>query len=186
MLGGAQVQVNAVRALIALIGAVLTVPSPATTQHAAGVRVEIYGDHSDVGGGAPYAHLIGTFTAQEILFATKTAYNWHPYDLGNFGARVSGALEVASDGEYAFTLDTDDGSLLFIDGALVTDHGGGSGPEPATGRTFLTAGRHSFEIQFFEDYGGPSGLDLILPPGVSYGPLPTGHPVPDHLAARSR
>lgn len=162
---------NVVRALIVLVVAVLTIPSVAATRSPNGVRVEIYGDHSDVGGGAPYDQLIGVFVAPHILFATTTAFEWHPYDLGNFGARMTGVLEVVADGEYSFTLDSADGSLLFIDGALVVDHGGGTGPEPATGRVFLTAGRHPFEVQAFEDYGGPSGVDLILPPGVSYGPL---------------
>jgi hypothetical protein len=166
------VPLNVARALIVLVVAVLTVPSAATTHSPNGVRVEIYGDHTDVGGGAPYDQLIGVFTAPHILFATTTAFNWHPYNLGNFGARVTGVFQVAADGEYSFTLDSGDGSLLLIDGALVADHGGAHGPEPASGRVFLTAGRHRFEVQVFEDYGGPSGVDVILPPGVSYGPVP--------------
>jgi hypothetical protein len=167
------VPVNVFRTLIVVMVAALTLPSTATTQPARGVRVEVYGDHTDVGGGAPYAHFIGAFSAPDILFGTRADFRWHPYSLANFGARVFGVLDVAADGEYAFTLDADDGGcLLFIDGALVADHGGGRGPEPVTGRVFLSAGRHPFEVQFFEDYGGPSGLDLVLPPGVSYGPIP--------------
>ena len=169
--GTPRLSISAVRALVVLIVAVLTVPAPATTQPTRGVRVEIYGDHTDQGGGAPYAHLVGTFVAPAIRFGTDTAYNWHPFELGNFGARITGVLEVVADGEYEFTLDSDDGSLFFISGRLVVDHGSGRGPEPATGRASLTAGRHAFELQFFEDYGGQSGVDLILPRGVSYGPI---------------
>ena len=32
----------------------------------------------------------------------------------------------------------------------------------------LTAGVHTLEVQFFEDFGGTSGVDLPLPNGVSY------------------
>ncbi len=76
-------------------------------------------------------------------------------------------------GTHAFTLNSDDGSLLFIDGGLVVDNGGAHAPQTTSGSTSLTAGLHPFEIQFFEDFGGPSGVDLTLPAGVTF-----GNPVP--------
>ena len=36
------------------------------------------------------------------------------------------------------------------------------------GSVFLTAGSHPYEVQFYEDFGGPSALDLTLPAGVTY------------------
>ncbi len=42
-------------------------------------------------------------------------------------------------------------------------------PLIASGSAALTAGSHPFEVQFFEDFGGPSGVDLYLPTGVTYG-----------------
>jgi len=102
------------------------------------------------------------------MFATNTGYAWHPFALSDFGAEMTGYLLVASDATYTFTLNSDDGSLLFIDGSLVVDNGGPHPPQTAFNSVSLTAGLHPFTVQFFEDFGGPSGVDLILPEGVRY------------------
>jgi hypothetical protein len=141
--------------------------------HAGVLTVDVYSGFGSTGGGAPYSGLIGMFTASDILFATSTGYAWHPFGVGSFGADITGTLDAAAGGTYAFTLNSDDGSLLFIDGILVVDNGGPHAPQIVTGSTLLTAGSHPFEVQFFEDFGGPSGVDLLLPAGVSYGnPIP--------------
>jgi hypothetical protein len=133
------------------------------------VNVSIYAGHSTAGGGTPYSDLVGSFAASGVLFATDTAYNWHPFGLGDFGADITGCLEVASNDVCTFSLNSDDGSLLYIDGNLVVDNGGAHLPGVAAGSALLLAGKHTFEIQFFEDFGGTSGVDLALPAGVSYG-----------------
>jgi len=135
---------------------------------AALIDVNIYSGFSDSGGGAPYSNLVGSFTSSDIAFATNTGYSWHPFGLSSFGADMTGFLEVTTTGTYGFTLNSDDGSLLFIDGSLVVDNGGGHGPTAVTGSINLSAGIHPFEVQFFEDFGGPSGVDLSLPSGVNY------------------
>lgn len=141
----------------------------------AAVTVKIYEFYSQSGGGAPYADLQTNFTASSVSFATDTGYNWHPVGpndplgMPEFGADITGCLSVAAEGDYTFGLDSDDGSLLFIDGNLVVDDGGVHPPGATTGTVHLTAGSHSFEVQFFECCGGPSGVDLILPAGVTYG-----------------
>src|SRR5207248_708276 len=55
------------------------------------------------------------------------------------------------------------------DGNLVVDNGGAHAVQAASGSATLVAGTHSFEVQFFEVFGGPSGVDLGLPEGVTYG-----------------
>lgn len=140
------------------------------------ITVNIYSGHSTTGGGTPYSGLVGTFDSPDIQFATNTGYAWHPFGLADFGAQMTGCLDVASEGTYDFSLDSDDGSLLFIDSGLVVNNGGPHSPNTASGSVFLTAGLHPFEVQFFEDYGGPSGVDLTLPRGVIYGECPV--PVP--------
>src|SRR5205823_5451560 len=52
----------------------------------------------------------------------------------------------------------------------VVDNGGSHAPTTASGSAGLVAGLHSFEVQFFECCGDPSGVDLGLPAGVSYAP----------------
>jgi PA14 domain len=126
-------------------------------------------------GGAPYANLVGTFQSPDIAFFTATGGDWHPFNRNDFGARLSGCLEVRSTGLYTFTTTSDDGSQLYIsDGGgqgviLAVNNGGPHPPATVTGPpVLLEEGCHTFEVQFFEGFGGPSGVDLILPAGVRY------------------
>lgn len=134
----------------------------------AAINVNVYSGHSTSGGGTPYSGIVGSFGASGVTFATDTGYNWHPFGLGDFGADITGCLNVAADDIYSFSLNSDDGSLLYIDGNLVVDDGGPHSPNVASGSALLLAGLHSFEVQFFEDFGGDSGVDLGLPAGVTY------------------
>jgi len=134
----------------------------------AGITADIYSGHTTAGGGAPYSDFVGTVMASAIDFGTSTGFAWHPFGLGAFGADIFGNIDVAADGTYTFGLDSDDGSLLFLDGNLVVDNGGSHAPTLVQGSTFLTAGPYFLEVQFFEDFGGSSGVDLILPEGVTY------------------
>jgi len=134
----------------------------------AAVTVDVYSGHTTVDGGAPYSGLVGSFESPDIMFATNTGYAWHPFGLADFGAEITGCLAVAADGIYSFTLDSDDGSMLYIDGSLVVDNGGPHAPLAVSDSTALTAGTHSFRVEFFEDFGGPSGVNLLLPNGVTY------------------
>lgn len=140
----------------------------AFTIGAEAITIDIYSGHGYTGGGAPYSGLVGSFTSADIMFATNTGYAWHPYGLGNFGADITGYLNVSVPFLYMFTLNSDDGSMLYIDGNLVVNNGGAHSPRMWSGFAALTAGIHTFEVQFFEDYGGPSGVDLYLPCGVRY------------------
>jgi hypothetical protein len=149
--------------------AVVNYIATATDNCSSSVLVRIYSGHGTVGGGAPYSGLVGSLVTSGISFGTDTGFNWHPFGLGDFGADITGTLVVAAAGTYTFTLNSDDGSLLFIDGSLVVDDGGAHPPFANSGSVALTAGNHTFEVQFYEDFGGESGVDLILPAGVTYG-----------------
>jgi hypothetical protein len=160
-----------IKVIFLVVAMVLVLPLSAMA-----LTVDIYsGLSSGSAGGAPYSDFVGSFTSPDILFATDTGYNWHPYDLFSFGADITGTLNVSSLGNYIFTLNSDDGSMLYIDGSLVVNNGGAHGPQSINGVASLAAGIHTFEVQFYEDFGGPSGVDLYLPQGVSYG----GEPVPE-------
>jgi hypothetical protein len=153
---------------LGLCTAVVNYTATASDNCDSSLLVRIFSGHGLTGGGAPYSGLLGSFNATSISFATDTGYNWHPFGAPDFGADITGNLVVASAGTYTFSLNSDDGSLLFIDGNLVVDNGGAHAPQIASGNATLTAGTHTFEVQFFEDLGGPSGVDLILPAGVTY------------------
>ncbi len=136
----------------------------------AALTVDIYSGHGSVDGGAPYSGLVGTFESPDIMFATNTGYAWHPFGLSHFGAEITGCLAVeANDGRpLLFGLNSDDGSMLYIDNILVVDNGGPHAPTVVWSFAPLTAGMHSFRVEFYEDFGGPSGVDLFLPAGVTY------------------
>jgi hypothetical protein len=143
------------------------------TGSAAAVTVDIYSGFGNAGGGAPYSGLVGSFTSPDIRFATDTGYAWHPFGMSSFGAKITGGLAIPADGLYVFALNSDDGSMLYINDHLVIDNGGAHGPQLMfSAFIFLHAGCNPFRVEFYEDFGGPSGVDLHLPLGVGYCPVP--------------
>jgi uncharacterized protein YaiE (UPF0345 family) len=98
--------------------------------------------------------------------------NWFPFGVHDqFVAQMQGYFDVATSGLYTFSTSSDDGSWLVIDGAMVVDNGFFQGFTQRSGTVFLTAGRHAFDLQFFQG-GGGAGLDLGVPPGVTIAALP--------------
>ena len=89
-----------------------------------------------------------------------------------FGLRFTGFLEVPTDGRYRFHLASDDGSKLWVGGALVVDNGGVHGTKTVTGEADLVAGSVPIEVAFFEASGGEVLSLEWEGPGVERGPLP--------------
>ena len=75
-----------------------------------------------------------------------------PHD--NFAAVLTGFLDVKEAGQYDFWTESDDGSMLWIDKAIVVDNHGLHGPEKKTGTVSLSKGIHPILVQFFEAGGG--------------------------------
>ncbi len=78
----------------------------------------------------------------------------------NFAFVFEGTLNVPADGDYTFSLDSDDGSRLIVGGKTVIEKNmlGGMGTE-MHGTAHLTAGRVPFKLEYFQG-GGPFGLSL--------------------------
>ena len=159
--------------MVATVALIICVALPCLADN---VSIDIFSGFITAGGGAPFSGLAGSLTSSDIMFATNTGYNWHPLGLVSFGADMTGSLFVSATSSYTFTLNSDDGSELFIDGSLVVDDGGAHPPLTVSGTATLTAGVHPFELRFFECCGGTSGVDLTLPTGVSFAP---SAPVPE-------
>ncbi|WP_342078280.1 PA14 domain-containing protein [Yoonia sp. SS1-5] len=97
-----------------------------------------------------------------------------------FAARYSGELDVETAGTYTFSLNSDDGSALYIDGELVIGNDGLHAAEEVQATVELTAGSHDIEIRYFEAYGAqtlrlmwetpdaPGSMTLIDGDDVSY------------------
>jgi hypothetical protein len=73
-----------------------------------------------------------------------------------FALRIDGFIHCDQAGIHVFTLESDDGSTLEIDGQRVVDHDGLHGPTRMTGKAALDIGWHRFTIRYIEADGGES------------------------------
>ncbi len=150
----------------------LTALMMASRASAGVITTNIYATANDTGSGVTLSGSPAqTLSTNDIQFLTNNGNNWFPLGGGiAFGADVTGALAVASTGTYAFALTSDDGSYLFIDGNLKINDGADHSPNRVSTNVSLTAGIHSFEVQFHENGIGTSGVNLDLDPngGVTF------------------
>lgn len=92
----------------------------------------------------------------------------------NFGLRFKGTFEAPSDGVYRFSLGSDDGSRLLIDGMPVVDNDTPHSYLEKRGVIALAKGVHEFELAFFENSGGFALKADIEGPGMDRRPLCDG------------
>jgi autotransporter-associated beta strand protein len=86
----------------------------------------------------------------------------------NFTISMTGDLTITNGGSYNFGTNSDDGSMVWIDGNLVVNNNnyqgmGGNRSDPATvqqqGSIYLTAGVHTIQIGYYQG-GGGYGLNV--------------------------
>ena len=65
-------------------------------------------------------------------------------------------LKVSKEEEYSFTLTTDDGSKLYIDGEMLIENDGAHGPIEKKATKVLSKGKHPLKIEFFDYDKGQS------------------------------
>jgi hypothetical protein len=86
------------------------------------------------------------------LFDIAVASSLRP---DNFGYMFTGFLKVPMDGDYTFSLDSDDGSRLTIDGGIVAEYDGIHGEgKPKTATVRLKAGRLPIRLDYFQGQHG--------------------------------
>jgi len=105
-----------------------------------------------------------------ILFSALFLLALVPTDIAaiQIDSDLTTTVDVAGDGPYIFSIVSDGGSRLLIDGVVVINDDGTHPLGPvASDPTFLTLGSHSFEIQLVECCDGIPGVDLMLPSGVT-------------------
>ncbi len=71
-----------------------------------------------------------------------------------YGFRYKATLRVPASDSYRFTIGSDDGSQLFINGTLVVNNDGLHGYRERSGSRYLAAGDHEITVTFFERTGG--------------------------------
>jgi len=87
-----------------------------------------------------------------------------PYCLENkCGMIWKGYLDIPETGGYRFWTESDDGSLLSIDGEMVVNNDGDHGMIEKTGIAHLQKGYHSIRIVYFNS-GGDAGLKVYYAP----------------------
>jgi alpha-L-fucosidase len=94
-----------------------------------------------------------TLTAKENEII-KTVSPGKYKDKERYGVVIDGYIQVATTDIYNFTLSSDDGSSLYIDGKLVVINDGVHGMIDKNGEAALEAGFHSIRVEFFEKTGG--------------------------------
>lgn len=77
-----------------------------------------------------------------------------------------GELFVGADASFEFILTSDDGSYLFLDGALVVNNGGHHAAKTESAEAQLKTGWHAFVVGYNQDDGGSLLKLTVLPPGA--------------------
>ena len=84
----------------------------------------------------------------------------------HFGFVYEGFVSVPKDGVYAFSIESDDGSRLLVDGRELVRNDGIHAMQEREGETALAAGPHRLRVEFFEK-AGEEGLRVSYKgPGV--------------------
>lgn len=80
----------------------------------------------------------------------------------NYKISCSGQLVVTEDGYHAFSMSSDDGSILTIDGTQVINNDGSHGITTVNGTKNLRAGVHTFSLLYAQSGAGPFALILNM------------------------
>ncbi len=89
---------------------------------------------------------------------------------GNIGLVLTGFISVPQDGIYTFSLTSDDGSWLKIDGNMVVDNDREQSPHEMIGQCAMKAGLHHIEVRYFDYNGGMLRMEVKSPDGTMLNP----------------
>ena len=99
----------------------------------------------------------------------------------NFAFVFNGKIECLKDGKYSFTVSSDDGSQLFINGKMIVDNDGVHGNQAKAGSIELAKGKHDIEVKYFELAGGEILSVSWSGPGFKNKPLSKTAPKPGQV-----
>jgi alpha-L-fucosidase len=138
-------------------------PMPAVDVHPAGsgLRLEIYEGNWDTMPDFDGLEPVEVGVASSVSLPSGATAEYQ-------GRRMNGYLAVGHDDVYIFELESDDGSILTIDGIVVVDNDGLHGSKALRGAIPLEAGRHAIEVEYFNKTGGAT---LYLRMGRAGGPI---------------
>ena len=79
----------------------------------------------------------------------------------DYGVRYFGQLYVETGDSYTFSLSSNNGSRIYVDGVLVADNNNAGGTSSNTGTITLTSGYHEIVLEHY-DFGGASSLTATM------------------------
>lgn len=133
------------------------------------------------GTGLRYRYYEGTWTQMPEFSQLEPKFSGVASDLNvesrqfrpdNWGMVLEGDFEVDETGEYTFYLNSDDGSMLYLDDKLVINNDGDHSVLELNAMTTLSAGTHRLRLEFFDSLG-EAILELdVEGPGLSRQPIP--------------
>jgi hypothetical protein len=80
-----------------------------------------------------------------------------------FAFEFSGYIKIDKDAIYTFFTDSDDGSMLYIDGEEIVNNDGDHGNVEKSGKAALKKGYHKIKVLYF-DSGGGNSLKVSMQP----------------------
>ena len=110
-----------------------------------------------------YSRLPGVGTIAGVKKLQVRAREFFPAAINrsySFGIDFRGQVWINASGDYLFTLTSDDGSLLYVDGQLLLDNNGTHAAYPKSLTLSLRRGWHSLRVPYFEGAGGSASLAL--------------------------
>jgi regulation of enolase protein 1 (concanavalin A-like superfamily) len=90
----------------------------------------------------------------------------------NFGFSFNGYVFVPATGTYTFYTTSDDGSKLFIGGALVVNNDGKHSVQERSGTVILKSGWHAIKVFYFDATGGETLTVSYSGPGIAKQSIP--------------
>lgn len=89
------------------------------------------------------------------------------------GAVFTGYIQVPETGFYTLSVESDDGSRLFIGNDMIVDNDGLHGMEERSARVALEAGMHPIRVEFFENGGGAGCIVRWQSDTIARQPIPS-------------
>ena len=111
-----------------------------------GLRADWYDFKGETCAGIDSAAFLGRYVVPTVAIPQEVS--------GNIGLVFSGYIEVPEDGIYSFFLESDDGSVLDIDGVRVIDNDGPHSRLERSGQVALAKGLHHLSARYFDYNGG--------------------------------
>jgi hypothetical protein len=108
------------------------------------------------------------YRVKEIHIDTRSSFPAAVNGSYAFGIDYQGKFWIDSSGKYLFTLTSDDGSMLYVDGQLLLDENGTHGAYTKAVTVYLRRGQHTLRAPYFESAGGEASLWLDVCRGEAH------------------